>query len=141
MKKSPPIIVLLLLLFAIPFSCKKYIEQQEQNAIVNLVTTGTWRITGYMDHQLVNLTNSFSGYAFQFNKDGTVYGTWNGIQTNGTWSANVNAKSITSDFPTAVYPYTLLNYTWTITDSYTDSVAARTPVDSSSYNILNLRKN
>ena len=139
MKRSIPYI-LLFSLSIITNSCKKFIEQQEQNAIVDLVTKGQWRITGYIDHQTDTLTNDFAGYLFQFNENGTVYGVKFGQQTNGTWSANVSAKSITSNFPTATYPITLLNHTWTITDSYTDSVAAKTAVDSS-FNILNLHKN
>ena len=138
--KSSPLIVTLLVLLVFPLSCKKFIEQQEQNALVNIVTKGTWRITGYLDHQVTNLTDSFSGYSFQFNADGTLYTVRFGQQTNGTWSANVGNKTITSNFPTASYPITLLNHTWTITDSYTDSVAAKTAVDSS-FNILNLHKN
>ena len=107
---------------------------------MDLVTKGTWRITGYLDHQTNNITDSFSGYAFQFNENGTVYGIRYGQQTNGTWSANVSNKTITSNFPSASYPISMLNHTWTITDSYTDSVAAKTAVDSS-FNILNLHKN
>jgi hypothetical protein len=138
--KSSLLIVTLLILLVFPLSCKKFIEQQEQNALVNIVTKGTWRITGYLDHQVTNLTDSFSGYSFQFNADGTLYTVRFGQQTNGTWSADVGNKTITSNFPTASYPITLLNHTWTITDSYTDSVAAKTAVDAS-YNILNLHKN
>lgn len=140
MKKSTLYIPLIFVLLIIPFSCKKFIEQQEQNYIVALVTKGSWRITGYYDHQVKNLTDSFAGYSFQFNENNTVYGTRYGQQTNGTWSVDIGKKSITSTFPNASYPITLLNFTWTITDSYTDSVAARTPVDSS-FNILNLHKN
>jgi hypothetical protein len=140
MIKSRFNIGLLTVLLIFPFSCKKFIEQQEQNYIVALVTKGTWRVTGYYDHKVKNLTDSFAGYAFQFNENNTVYGTRYGQQTNGTWSVDVGNKSITSTFAGASYPVTLLNYTWTITDSYTDSVAAKTPVDSS-FNILNLHKN
>lgn len=140
MKKRTFLTTLFILLLVIPFSCKKYIEQQEQNALVDLVTKGTWRITGYLDHQTNNITDSFSGYAFQFNENGTVYGVRYGQQTNGTWSANVSNKTITSDFPMATYPISMLNHTWTVTDSYTDSVAAKTVVDTS-FNILNLHKN
>ena len=140
MKKPTLLAVSLLFLLIIPFSCKKFIEQQQENYIVNLVTDGTWRITGYYDHQTKNLTDSFAGYSFQFLKNNTVYGVWYGQQTNGTWSVDVGSKSITSNFPTATYPITLLNHTWTVTDSYTDSVAAKTAVDSS-FNILNLHKN
>ncbi len=139
MKLHPLYIATLLILLVFPFSCKKYIQQQEQNALVKLVTQGTWRVTGYTDHD-TSITASFTGYSFQFNQDGTVYALLNQQQTGGTWTADISAKSITSNFPAASYPLNKLNYTWTITDSYTDSVAARTPVDSS-FNILNLHKN
>ncbi len=139
MKKTTLYIVCLLLFFT-PFSCKKFIQQQEQNAIVNLVTNGTWRITGYTNYQAINLTDSFSGYSFQFYENGTITSTKSNVQTSGTWTADVNARSITSNFPSASFPLNLLNFTWTVTDSYTDSVAARTPVENS-YNILNLHKN
>jgi hypothetical protein len=140
MKRSTLYIIFFLFVFTSTYSCKKFIQQQEQNAIVSLVTNGQWRVTGYIDHQTDTLTNDFAGYLFQFNENGTVYGVKFGQQTNGTWSADVSKKSITSNFPTATYPITLLNHTWTITDSYTDSVAAKTSVDSS-FNILNLHKN
>jgi hypothetical protein len=140
MKKATLFITSLFFLSIIPFSCKKFIQQQEQNYIVDLVTKGTWRITGYQDHQINNITDSFAGYAFQFNKNNTLYGTRYGQQTNGTWTVDISKKSITTNFPSAVYPITKLNYTWIITDSYTDSVAAKAAVDSS-FNILNLHKN
>jgi hypothetical protein len=146
MKLSHLYIAFLLILLAVPFSCKKYIQQQEQNALVNLVTQGTWRVTGYLENDTNNDTNnitpSFTGYSFQFNENGTVYGILNSNQqqTAGTWSADVNAKTITSNFPSAPFPLNMLNYTWTIKDSYPDSVSARTVLDSST-NYLYLHKN
>ncbi len=139
MKLPSLYIAFFLILLAVPFSCKKYIQQQEQNALVKLVTQGTWRVTGYKDHDS-SITASFSGYSFQFNENGTVYGILNQQQTPGTWSADVSAKSITSNFPSASYPLNMLNYTWIITDSYPDSVAAKTAVDSFT-NYLYLHKN
>ena len=140
MKKITLLPALFLFILIIPFSCKKFIEQQQENYIVNLVTDGTWRITGYYDHQTKNLTDSFAGYKFQFLKNNTLYSVWYGQQTYGTWSVDIGSKSITSNFPNASYPINLLNHTWIVTDSYTDSVAAKTVVDSS-FNILNLHKN
>ncbi len=140
MKNIILLITSLLILLIIPFSCKKFIQQQEQNYIVDLVTKGTWRITGYQDHMIKNITDSFAGYAFQFNKNNTLYGVRYGQQTNGTWTVDIGKKSITTNFPSASYPITLLNYTWIITDSYTDSVAAKATVDTT-FNILNLHKN
>lgn len=140
MKLPPLYIAFLLILLAVPYSCKKYIQQQEQNALVTLVTQGTWRVTGYLDHDTSNITESFAGYSFQFNENGTVFGILNSQQTSGTWTASVANKSITSNFPSAPYPLNMLNHTWIITDSYPDSVAAKTSVDTS-FNILNLHKN
>src|SRR5260221_8843064 len=140
MKNTTLYTALLFSLLFVPCSCKKYIQQQEENYIVALVTNGKWQITGYHDHMINNLTDSFAGYLFQFNKDNTLYSVKFGQQTYGTWSVDVSKKSITSNFPSASYPLTLLNHTWIITDSYTDSVAAKTAVDPS-FNILNLHKN
>ncbi len=140
MKLPPLYIAVLLILLIFPFSCKKFIQQQEQNALVKLVTQGTWRVTGYLENDTNNITASFAGYAFQFNENGTVYGILNQQQTAGTWSADVSAKSITSNFPSAPFPLSKLNYTWIIKDSYPDSVSAKTAADSS-FNILYLHKN
>jgi hypothetical protein len=123
-----------------PISCKKYVQQQEQNALMQLVTNGTWRVTGYMDHGIINRTDTFSGFIFQFNSNGIVSGSRNGIQTNGTWYSDISTRTITSNFPSSGGPLNLLNYVWKITDSYPDSVAAKTAVGAQ-FNILNLHKN
>ena len=122
-----------------PTSCKKFINQQKEDALVNLVTSGTWRVTRYLDHQ-TDITDSFAGYVFQFNANGTVDGILGAQVTAGTWVGDVNARTIESDFPNAADPLKELNYTWQVTDSYTDSVSARTVVDSA-YNYLQLHKN
>jgi hypothetical protein len=122
-----------------PSSCKKFVEQQKENALEALVTNGTWRITRYLDHQ-TDITSSFSGYVFQFKSNGTVDGMHDEASTTGTWTGDVAARTIRSDFPDAGAPLDKLNYTWTVTDSYKDSVSARTTVDSA-YNYLELHKN
>ena len=122
-----------------PYSCKKFVDRQKENALVDLVTNGTWRITKYIDHQ-DDITASFSGYVFQFKSNGTVDGIHDGQITSGTWVGNVNARTIQSEFPAAPDPLKKLNYTWTVTDSYSDSVSAKAVVDSS-FNFLELHKN
>ncbi|HVY75586.1 MAG TPA: hypothetical protein VG890_12185 [Puia sp.] len=120
-------------------ACKKFIQQQEQNALEDLVTKGTWRITRYKDHQ-TDITPVFSGYVFQFRTNGTVDGISGSTTTTGTWVGDVSARTIQSDFPDAGAPLNKLNYTWKVTDSYTDSVSAKALVDSV-YNYLELHKN
>jgi len=136
MKKT--VLIILLLSAVLSNSCKKYVQQQEQNALVSLITNGTWIVTRYVENG-TDITGSFSGYVFQFQANGTVSGTKSGTSSQGTWSGDVNTRTITSDFPSAGAPLDKLNSVWKITDSYSDSVAANTTLDSS-FNILNLHK-
>ncbi len=136
MKKT--ILIISLFSGTLVLSCKKFIQQQEQNALVNIVTNGVWVVSRYVEIGN-DITPSFSGYTFHFNSNGTVTGTNGASTSNGTWAGDINTKTIISDFPTAGDPLAKLNHTWKITDSYTDSVAANTIVDSGT-NILNLKK-
>ena len=136
MKKTGYFLVALLLIFS--GSCKKYTQQQEQNALVSLITNGVWVVTRYVDNG-TDITSTFSGYVFQFQSNGTVIGTKAMISTPGTWSGDLNARTITSNFPSVGDPLDKLNTVWKITDSYPDSVAA-TGVINANTNILNLHK-
>jgi hypothetical protein len=119
-------------------SCKKYVHQQEENIILNIMTNGQWMVTYYSENDTV-ITSSFSGYSFQFRTNGTVSGIKGDTTINGTWSANINNHSISSDFPTAGQPLDKLNAVWVITDSYPDSVAANSTINSAT-NYLSLKK-
>jgi hypothetical protein len=122
-------------------SCKKFIQNQEQKAVISDVTNGMWYVTGY-EQNGVNITPAFSGYLFKFNANNTVTGIFNNTDsTPGEWLVNINAKTITSDFPGAGYPLNQLNETWYVTDSYTDSVSAQS-VDTVNHtsNFLQLKK-
>jgi len=136
--KKQIIIILLLLGAGISPSCKKYIEQQKQNALEKAITDGAWIVTKYVENG-TDITPSFSGYVFKFNSNGTVTGTKASSVENGTWSGDVNTKTITSDFPSAASPVDKLNAVWKITDSYADSVAASATINANT-NILNLHK-
>jgi hypothetical protein len=136
--KKQIIIILLLLTTGISPSCKKYIEQQQQNALESVITDGTWIVTRYVENG-TDITPSFSGYIFKFNSNATVTGTKASSVSNGTWSGDFSAKTITSDFPSAATPVDKLNAVWKITDSYTDSVAATATINANT-NILNLHK-
>ena len=136
MKKK--LIISIIICFTALSSCKKYIQQQEQNALVNLITNGSWEITRYVENG-TDITSSFSGYSFQFLTNGTVTGTNGGTTADGTWAGDINTKTITSNFPSAGNPLDKLNAVWKITDSYSDSVAAKATIDSGT-NILNMHK-
>jgi hypothetical protein len=122
-------------------SCKKFIQNQEQKAVISDVTDGLWYVTGYEQNDS-NITAAFSGYVFKFDANNTVTGILDNTDSvQGEWLVNVNARTITSDFPGAGYPLDQLNETWYVTDSYTDSVSA-TSTDTVYHtsNILQLKK-
>lgn len=136
MKKQ--VITILLLCTSLLPGCKKYIEKQKQNALENMITNGTWIVTRYLENGS-DITSSFSGYSFKFNSNGTVTGTNTSNVVNGTWTGDVNTKTIISNFPSAINPIDKLNAEWKIIDSYPDSVAAKTTINAN-INILNLHK-
>ena len=139
MKRSLLLIIIsgLILSFC---SCKKYIQKQEENAAVSIMTNGSWLVSGYKQNDS-DITAAFSGYLFKFDANNTVTGTKGNVSTSGQWSDNIVARTITANFPGAGVPLVYLNEIWTITDSYTDSVAAKcTDTVNHTTNVLQLKK-
>jgi hypothetical protein len=125
------------LLFA---SCKKYIQKQEQKAAESAITNGYWYVSGYKQNDS-DITAAFSGYLFKFDANNTVAGTKGNASATGQWSDNIINRTITTNFPGATAPLVYLNEIWTITDSYTDSVSARSKdTVNQTTNILQLKK-
>jgi hypothetical protein len=137
MKKA--LLLLIMAATVISFSCKKAIEQQQKNIIVQAMITGHWYVEQYLD-TTTDVTGDFFGYEFQFYENGTVDGVVNTSSKRGTWSSNITNYTITAEFPpSAGDTLKRLNYTWKITDSYLDYVKAKTTTASGD-NILHLRK-
>jgi hypothetical protein len=139
MKRTLSLIVMsgLLIFF---HSCKKYVRKQEEKAAVSIITNGSWLVSGYKQNDS-DITAAFSGYLFKFDANNTVTGTKGNVSVSGQWSDNIVARTITSNFPGAGAPLVYLNETWTITDSYSDSVAAKcTDTVNHTTNILQLKK-
>ncbi|HEY4209197.1 MAG TPA: hypothetical protein VGM31_20370 [Puia sp.] len=129
-----------LLFIAVSFSCKKLIEQQAEKAVLNIITNGNWYVYQYLQGDS-DITANFSGWLFKFDANGIVKGTNSGVTDTGTWAADINARTITSGFPTAAPPVSLLNGVWKIKDSGTDFVLATlTDTTSQEVNTLRLQK-
>jgi hypothetical protein len=120
-------------------SCKKAIEQKQEDLLYQIITNGRWYVEQYTDNTK-DVTADFFGFEFQFYSNNTVDGIKSNITKSGTWSGDFNAKTIVSAFPAAAGD-TLkrLTYTWKITDSYIDFVKAETTT-STGKNTLHLRK-
>jgi hypothetical protein len=138
MKRAYPMFLAVSLVLL--FSCKKYIQQQEKNAALAIVTNGLWYVSGYMQNDS-DITASFSGYLFKFDANDIVTATKGNVATGGIWSVDIASQSIMTHFPTAGDTLRKLNETWKITDSYNDSVSARsTDTTDHTSNILQLRR-
>ena len=67
-----------------------------QTSVINTATSGTWRITSYVDSGVIK-TNNFLGYNFTFFQNGILTAIGNGQSYSGTWSVtdtNSNDDSI-----------------------------------------------
>jgi hypothetical protein len=71
-------------------------NSQQISQIENIVESGTWRITNFIDSG-ENETSDFTGYDFLFNSDGSLIAT-NGTDTlDGTWSITEDSSSSSSN--------------------------------------------
>lgn len=111
MKYSFALIILLGL-----FGCKKQIEQIQNDLVIQAMTTGQWKMVSFIDGS-TDVSSNFAPYTFQFKTDYTVDAINNSaVETSGTWGADADAKTITSNFSSqANNPLPLLNGTWKIT--------------------------
>ena len=116
------------------FSCKKLVQQQEQNAAIQIITNGLWYVQTYTNNG-TDISSIFSGYVFQFKQDGTVIGTKDSSSITGTWAASIPNRTITSNFPGAGAPLNKLNSVWKITDSSIDYVVANASISDSTENL------
>lgn len=65
-------------------------------AVTNLVATGSWIITSFIDSG-TDETNNFSGFGFTFNSDGSLVADNGSVTIMGTWSVTSDDSSDDSD--------------------------------------------
>src|SRR5688572_25936205 len=110
-------------------SCKKTIERAKEDAVIEAITSGYWKVTKYTKGT-TDVSSNFSSYKFQFKKNNTVDALKNdAFEMTGQWQANAENRTINASFVNANEPLTLLNGTWTITNSTWTSVDANQTVD------------
>jgi|WetSurMetagenome_2_1015567.scaffolds.fasta_scaffold152910_2 hypothetical protein len=68
------------------------VEQQK-----SILIFSPWEVTKYRQKGK-NHTTDFSGYTFQFNTDGTLMVSGNGLMTTGTWTLNKETSNKHDDF-------------------------------------------
>jgi hypothetical protein len=128
MKKPQQITLVFLFLVSLAFSgCKKAVEAQLDDAIVNAMIDGQWVITSFKQNG-TDITSEFALYKFQYHSNKTVDAIKSGvIENSGTWDGSALNKTTWADFPGNSLPVTLLNGTWKITNNtWTYVVASQT---------------
>ena len=118
-------LALILLTFA---SCEKVKQQVQETVaedlIVTIMTSGRW-VVDVFTVAAVDVKQEFSGYEFQFLKDGSVEAIKSTTTVKGTWKSHKTALTIQASFPPGNSSLQRLNYTWYITKSGTTFVEAR----------------
>jgi hypothetical protein len=97
------------------FACvPKKLDLQPEDLVMQAITTGQWKVTSYIKGGN-DITTDFASYKFQFKTNYTVDAINNGTVVNtGTWAANPDPKTITSNFTGSTHPLDLLNGTFEI---------------------------
>lgn len=105
--------------------CKKAAEAVvTEDLVLTLMTTGRWTMEAFAVSG-TSVVSEFSGYEFQFNRDGSVDAILGTAITKGTWKGDQSALTIQSSFPTGTSTLKRLNYTWLITKNGLTYVEAK----------------
>jgi lipopolysaccharide export LptBFGC system permease protein LptF len=129
-----PLVALIgLILFT---GCNKIKENIQEDLVIKAMTEGQWQVSSFTKGS-ENKTADFSPYRFQFRSNKTVEAINNGTQEKtGSWEADPNNRTITSNFSNATATVMLLNGTWRITSNSWDFVEATQTVNNE---VLKLR--
>jgi hypothetical protein len=113
MKKllSPGFIFTLMVIAISVAHCSK--EDVQQNLILQAMTNGQWQVQSFQENT-VDVSSEFVPYLFQFYENGQVQAISGTTTVAGVWTADPNARTITSSFPTGNNTLKRLNDTWKI---------------------------
>ena len=93
------------------------VKKKQEDLVVNAMVDGQWKVTKFIKSG-TDITTDFANYKFQFKTNFTVDAINNGtVEKTGSWNADATSQTITSNFPNATTPITLLNGTWQITNN------------------------
>lgn len=96
-------------------SCSK--EEIAKDAVISAMTTGSWKVVKFMA-DTTSYTSQFDGYEFVFKTDGSVDAIkQSNVEKTGSWAADANEKTISSQFSSGSSTLTLLNGTWKISNN------------------------
>lgn len=126
--QNKSLVTLLLAFILLTFaSCEKVKQQVQETVaedlIVTVMTSGRWLVDVFTV-AAVDVKPEFSGYEFQFLKDGSVEAIKSTTTVKGTWKSDKSAMIIQASFPPGNTSLQRLNYTWYISKTGTTFVEA-----------------
>jgi hypothetical protein len=109
-------------------SCQKVKQQVQETVtedlIVTIMTSGRW-VVNVFTVAAADVKQEFSGFEFQFLKDGSVAAIKSTATVKGTWKSDKTALTIQASFPPGNSSLQRLNFTWFIIKSGASFVEAR----------------
>lgn len=105
--------------------CKKAVVDTSKELLLEIMTNGRWVVEVYSQDN-IDLTAEYTGYEFQFYRDGNLQGIKGSDVTNGTWVPDTRNLTMQSSFPLGSNTLLIrLNETWKITKSSMSHVEAK----------------
>ncbi|MCX6307200.1 MAG: hypothetical protein NT040_19720 [Bacteroidetes bacterium] len=84
--------LIIISLFALS-ACKKDANPAAPSGVVQVVTTGTWRVTYFIEAS-EDKTSDFTSYTFSFNSNGILTASLSGTNTTGSWGWDDNSSKL-----------------------------------------------
>jgi hypothetical protein len=104
--------------------CKKFVENKKENALMDIMTNGQWKVTSFVMNT-VDITSEYSGYTFKYYGNKTVDAVKNGtFEKQGAWDGDVNTMTTWAQFDNVTDPLLRINGSWHIDDSGISYVVA-----------------
>lgn len=96
-------------------SCKKAVQNIQEDLVIKAMTDGQWVITSFTLNGN-NITSDYSNYKFQYYSNKTVDAIKNGsVEKTGNWDGDASSMTTYANFTSATYPLQLINGSWRIT--------------------------
>ena len=119
------IVVMILFMTGVHSGCKKAVVDASKELLLEIMTNGRWVVEVYSQDN-IDLTAEYTGYEFQFYRDGNLQGIKGSDVTNGTWVPDTRNLTMQSSFPLGSNTLLIrLNETWKITKSSMSHVEAK----------------
>jgi len=114
-------------LITIGSGCKKAVDNAQENALYEIITSNTWVVTK-LEISGTNYKTDFDPYQFQFSRNGVVAAKKTGsTDINGEWNLTLSNLSILINYRNAGLPFSRTDGLWFISGTtFTTVDATRT---------------